>query len=325
MNVAVIGLGSMGRRRIRLIQQYDATIDIVGVDISEERRASCEAEWSITTYSALEGLLHDKNIDCAFVCTPPLSHCGIINQCLKAGLHVFTELNLVSDGYEENISLAKSKNLVLFLSSTFLYRDEIKYIKGLTEEVNCMLNYTYHVGQYLPDWHPWEYYNNFFVANKRSNGCRELFAIELPWLSDVFGEIVKVEVLKGKMSSLNVDYNDNYLVLIQHATGYKGALAVDVVSRKAVRNLEVFGEQLYLTWDGSPKGLYVYDFHKKHDKNVQLYREVDHLDDYSNLIVENAYSNEIEAFFEAVLDGKLPSYNFEKDQAILSLIDRIEA
>jgi predicted dehydrogenase len=324
LNVVVFGLGSMGKRRIRLIRNLDENINIVGIDTNEERRAICKAEWSIPTYSKLDDLLKERKIDCAFICTSPLSHNEIINQCLKAGLHVFTELNLVSDGYEENITLARNKKLVLFLSSTFLYRDEIKHIKILTQQAKCMLNYTYHVGQYLPDWHPWEDYKNFFVRDKRTNGCRELFAIELPWLSVVFGEIIKVDVLKSKMSSLSIDYNDNYMVLIQHATGYKGILAVDIVSRKAVRNLEVFGERLYLTWDGSPNGLFVYDYDKKQNDNIQLYQDVDQLDNYSNLIVENAYLNEIISFFEAINTGKLPVYNFEKDKTILNIIDEIE-
>lgn len=325
MNVAVIGLGSMGKRRVRLIRKYDKTIRIVGVDTNKVRREFCESEWRIITYGSLEDLLKErKNADCAFVCTAPLSHSEIINQCLKAGLHIFTELNLVADGYDENITLAKQMNLVLFMSSTFLYRDEVKHIKVLTKKANCMLNYTYHIGQYLPDWHPWEDYKDFFVGNKRSNSCREIFAIELPWLSDVFGEIVKVDALKSKMTSLKVDYNDNYLVLVQHATGHKGVLAVDVVSRKAVRNLEVFGEQLFLNWDGSPKGLYVYDYDAKQNKNIQLYKEIDQLNNYGSFIIENAYSNEIKSFFDAVTVGKHPIYNLEKDKAILEVINRIE-
>lgn len=321
----MIGLGSMGNRRIRLIRKFDENLGIIGVDMDETRRITCEAEWNIITYSSLGEFLKAGSADCAFVCTSPLSHSKIINQCLKAGMHIFTELNLVADGYNENIVLAKQKNLVLFLSSTFLYRDEIKHIKTLTKEASCMLNYTYHVGQYLPDWHPWENYKDFFVCDRRTNGCREIFAIELPWLSDVFGEIVKVDVLKSKMTSLNVDYNDNYLVLVQHATGHKGALAVDIVSRKAVRNLEVFGEQLYIHWDGTPKGLNIYDYSIKQNKNIQLYHEIDQLDNYSKSIVENAYFNEIIAFFEAVREGKLPIYNFDKDKSVLKIIDEIEA
>lgn len=327
MKVLVIGLGSMGKRRIRLIQKYNAKIEIFGVDVNQERRETCTKEYNIKTYDNLNKVLDENEFDCAFICTSPLSHSEIITECLKHKIHVFTELNLVSDGYDRNINLAKENNLVLFLSSTFLYRDEIKKIRSLVQDTKCLLNYSYHVGQYLPDWHPWENYNDFFVGNKRSNGCREIFAIELPWLIDVFGNIIKVNVVKDKMSSLNIDYNDNYLVICQHETGHKGIIALDVVSRKAVRNIEIFGENIYLYWDGSPWGLKVYDYNEKVDISINVYEEkkIDQLDNYSNVIIENAYLNEIIAFFEAIENKTAPVYSFEKDRKILEIIDEIEA
>lgn len=324
MRVVVIGLGSMGKRRIRLINKYNKKIQICGVDNNKERRNMCKDEYGIDTFSTLDESIKKVDFDCAFVCTSPLSHSGIISQCLNYGLHVFTELNLVADGYEKNILLAKEKELILFMSSTFLYREEIKKIRELAKQTDCTLNYTYHIGQYLPDWHPWENYKDFFVGNKRSNGCREIFAIELPWLVEVFGDIVNIDVIKSKMSNLNIDYNDNYLLLIQHKNGNKGTLAVDVISRKPVRNLEVFGEQLYLHWNGSPTGLYIYDFETKKDVNINLYKKIDQLTNYSSFVVENAYLTEVISFFEAVTKGKIPEYSFEKDKDILKIIDRIE-
>lgn len=325
MKVVVIGLGSMGKRRIRLLQRYDHTMQIFGVDKSEKRRKETNEVHGIETFNTLTDLLNENKIDYAFVCTSPLSHHTIITDCLNQDIHVFTELNLVHDGYERNINLAKKKDLVLFISSTFLYREEIKKIKSLVQESNGLHNYTYHVGQYLPDWHPWEHYNDFFVGDKRTNGCREIFAIELPWLVDVFGDITNVEVVKGKNSSLTINYNDHFLAIVEHTSGHKGTLAVDVVSRKAVRNLEVFGEQLYLSWNGSPKGLKVYDYEKKVDVVIDLYKEIDQLENYSHFVVENAYYNEITAFFESVNNQKKPIYSFEKDREILKLIDMIEA
>ncbi len=320
----MIGLGSMGKRRIRLIKKYDESLQIFGVDTKEERRNECKELYGIETFNTLEELILEKEVTCAFVCTSPLSHSQIINQCLNHELHVFTELNLVSDRYEENIAIAKEKNLLLFLSSTFLYREEIKEICTSINAVNGLLNYTYHVGQYLPDWHPWENYTDFFVGDKRSNGCREIFAIELPWLTSVFGDIVKVDVIRNKISNLKIDYHDNYLVIVQHKTGHKGILAVDVVSRKAVRNLEVFGEELYLSWDGTAKGLKIYDYEKKMDLAINLYKEVDQLEGYSNFVVENAYYNEIVSFFDSLENGVTPVYSFDKDKQILALIDEIE-
>lgn len=315
----------MGKRRIRLIKRYDSAIQIFGVDTREERRRLCEKEYNIETYSNLETLLDLNEINCAFICTSPLSHSKLITQCLEKNIHVFTELNLVSDGYDENLALADAHKLVLFLSSTFLYRDEIKKIKELVNKTNNLMNYSYHVGQYLPDWHPWENYKDFFVGDKRSNGCREIFAIELPWLTNVFGDILKVDVVKNKISRLNVDYNDNYLAIVQHATGHKGVFAVDVVSRRAVRNLEVFGENLFLQWDGSPKGLKIFDYNEKKERNIELYDEIDQLQEYSQFVIENAYFNEIVSFFEVLKGKSKPVYDFEKDKAILKIINEIEA
>ena len=49
---------------------------------------------------------------------------AIIGELLDLGLPVFTELNLVDDGYDANIAKAKAKGVPLFLSSTMLYRRE---------------------------------------------------------------------------------------------------------------------------------------------------------------------------------------------------------
>jgi len=325
MNIVVIGLGSMGRRRIRLIKQYNDSYRIIGVDLNKERRITSESEFGIETRDSLQDVIKNNNPNCAIICTSPLSHSKLINLCLKNNLHVFTELNLVTDGYDENIQLAEEKNKALFLSSTFLHRVEIKQINELVKMQDERLNYTYHIGQYLPDWHPWENYKDFFVGDKRTNGCREIFAIELPWLIEVFGNIKDIVVRKSKISSLNIDYNDNYMVILEHESGHIGMLAVDIVSRKAVRNLEVFGENLYLSWDGSAEGLKMMDIEKKKEENILLYEKVDQLNQYSKFVVENAYYDEIVSFFNVISNNIEPIYDFEKDKIILDLIDRIEA
>ena len=258
------------------------------------------------------------------VSTSPLSHGNIINLCLSAGMDVFSEINLVDSMYEENIKLSKEKNKVLFLSSTFLYRKEIQYIMDKIRNTESKLDYVYHVGQYLPDWHPWETYNDFFIGDKRTNGCREILAIELPWIVTTFGEVEDIKVLSGKDTSLKIDYKDNYMILLNHKSGHKGALVVDVVCRKPVRELEVFGENLHVNWGGDANSLRNYDIYEKVDKAVDLYDSVDRLDGYSSFVIENAYEEELKAFFKQIEQGIKPVYNFESDLSILKLIDKIE-
>lgn len=324
MKALVVGLGSMGKRRIRLLKRIDPSIEIIGVDTNSQRSDFAQKEFGIRVCNDLQKGLSEYDAECVIVCTAPVSHAKIINQSLEKGKHVFTELNLVNDMYEENMRLAAEKNLKLFLSSTFLYRDEIEYMIDSLGKITTNVNYCYHIGQYLPDWHPWEGIQDFFVQNKRTNGCREIFAIELPWLTKAFGEIISFQVIKSKNSSLPIDYMDNYILLLEHEGGNKGMLAVDVVSRKAVRNLEIFGEDIYLSWDGSPMGLQQYDFEKKENKNVQLYDKIDTIQGYSSFVIENAYQRELESFFSTVRGEEIPRYSFEEDIKILKLIDCIE-
>lgn len=326
MRFVVVGLGSMGRRRIRLLKQISDSYEIIGVDSNSERCIQAEKELAIKTASDLDIVLDTYKPDGVIVSTSPLSHGTIINKSLKAEANVFTEINLIDDMYDENIMLAKDKNKVLFLSSTFLYRSEIDYIYQKVSTNKDNLNYNYHVGQYLPDWHPWESINNYFVGEKKTNGCRELFAIELPWIIKVFGDIESYEVLSSKNTGLSVQYNDNYLLLIKHKNGNKGILAVDVVSRKAVRNLEIYGENLYLTWDGTPSGLNVYNYEKKVDENINLYTDnVDKQEGYAAFVIENAYKNELETFIDMINGRDAARHTFEEDYKILSMIDEIES
>lgn len=322
MNIAVIGLGSMGKRRIRLMKEMYPEYNIVGIDGREDRQKETSTKFGINCYKDLAQV--DLVIDCVFVCTSPLSHYSIIHNALEHGYHVFSELNLVADGYDENIILAKEKNVKLFLSSTFFYREELKYIREKIHN-DIRWNYIYHIGQYLPDWHPWESYKDFFLGNKITNGCREILAIELPWLLDTFGKVTNINVVGDKITNLSIDYKDNFMIQLVHENGNKGCLIVDVVSPIAVRNLEIYSEGNYLVWNGNPNTLSEYDSVNRELFSVKLSESNEHIKGYSSIIVENAYKNEIKEFFEVVLNNKEPLYSFEKDKNILELIDRIGA
>lgn len=324
MKVIVVGLGSMGKRRIRLIQNLNPRIEIIGVDSNPERVEAVQKETGIECVASISEAFKERKINAAFVCTSPLSHGAIVYELLEYGVDIFTEINLISDWYKKALDMAKRKNVKMFLSSTFLYRNDIQYI--IKKVKNKTVNYMYHTGQYLPDWHPWENYKNFFVSDVRTNGCREILAIELPWIIECFGEIASIHVVKSKMTQLDLNYSDNYLLIIEHETGNKGCIAVDVVARKAMRSLEVFGENLQIFWDGTPNSLKQYEIEEHEMVPIQTYSNIDKDKRYSDNIIENAYADEIAAFFAWIQknDDRFVRHNFEQDLETLKWIDYIE-
>ena len=320
-----IGLGSMGKRRLRLLKERK-DVELFGIDSQESRCEEVKEKFGITCFKSIADAVKTENIEAAVISTSPLSHATIIKECLTHNLHIFTEINLVQDGYEENMALAKEKDLVLFLSSTFLYRKETQTIIEKVHNAKCPLNYIYHIGQYLPDWHPWESYNNYFIGNPRTNGCREIMAIDLPWVVSAFGPIKSVFAIKSKNTELNISYNDNYLITLEHESGHKGVLAVDVVARKSGRNIEIYGEQLHLLWKGTADSLKVYNIEEKKEETVTFDDASEHVDGYAAFVTENPYREELNAFLQQIADRNyIPAWDFEKDKAILDIIDQIEA
>ena len=153
---------------------------------------------------------------------------------------------------------------------------------------------------------------------------REIFGIDLPWLLDAFGPVKHVYAEKDKLSGLEIDYPDSYFVTLRHENGTKGLLAADVVSPKAVRNFEVFGEGLHLFWEGNPRALYSYNAETREKEFVDTYGSFEHDARYSDNIVENAYVDEITNFFGVLAGREQPRWSFEKDKEAIALIERIE-
>ncbi len=126
------------------------------------------------------------------------------------------------------------------------------------------------------------------------------------------------------MSRLELDYPDTYYMILNHKGGTKGVVLIDVVARKSSINLEIMNENLYITWDGLPTGVKDYDIDSKELREVQLYESYEHNDNYSANIVEDAYLNEIEAYFSQIMEGTVPIYDFGKDQKVLDVMDDME-
>ena len=323
MKAVVIGLGSMGRRRIRLMQAMTPAPSIVGVNRSAERRAQVEKEFGIKTYATLAEAVADAKPDVAFLCTAPASHGPAVMECIDAGLHLFMEINLLGQWYAEAQAKAAAKGVKLFISSTPVYRRETRYIADAVR--GAPANYIYHCGQYLPDWHPWEDYHGFFAAKKETNGCREILCVELPWIEKAFGRIKSVKVMSSRLTSLDIDFPDCYMISVEHESGCRGMYCQDVVSRKGLRRLEVFSEKLHIFWEGTPDTLSEYDFGAKALKPVSLYGgDVVQDGRYNANIIENAYSDEIKAFFDYVEKGVEPPYTFAEDAHTLAVVDEIE-
>lgn len=320
-NILIVGYGSMGRRRIRLASELIPDAKFTCLDSNAGRQAQAIKDGHQAASSLEEGIRISP--DAAFVCTSPGHHAEIILQLLNAGIHVFTELNLTADKYDEIGQAAKEHNAVVFVSSTLIYKRQMEIFREMVSSQTRPVAYAYHVGQFLPDWHPWESYKDFFIGKKQTNGIREIMAIQLPWMLRTFGKIRDVKVSHQRCTRLDIDFPDSVILNIEHENGNIGSFLVDVTSRKAVTKLEIVGEDIHVFWDGHNDDLYRLNLNTKALEPVKVYETEEHIEGYSDNIAEEPYRDEIREFLEAV-KGKKARYGLDEDAYVLNIIQRIE-
>ena len=84
--VIVVGLGSMGKRRVRLLKKLYPDIRIGGIDAQAERRSAAEEACGIETFPDIDTAVSNISPSAGFVCTSPLVHYPIIMQLLAYSL-----------------------------------------------------------------------------------------------------------------------------------------------------------------------------------------------------------------------------------------------
>ncbi|MCD4722128.1 MAG: Gfo/Idh/MocA family oxidoreductase [Desulfobacula sp.] len=324
--VLVCGLGSMGKRRIRILKSLYPDISVVGVDSRQDRMTEVKTRFKIKVQTDFYKAFQEITPQVVFVCTPPLSHDQFVLYSLENKAHTFSEINLTYNAYDAIIKSSKQNQRIAFLSSTSLYKKEMNWIAGQLNSNQGRASYRYHVGQYLPDWHPWEHFSKFFVAQKESNACREIMAIEFPWIINAFGKVKDLKVIKSNISELDLEYPDIFHLLFKHENGCVGTITIDCICVKAVRKLDIYSDQFYIKWNGKPDTLKIDSDKKGKAISVPLYDRIQKEANYEAFVIENPYIEEVEHFFNLIEGNQiLPIlYGYEQDKYILKLIDEIE-
>jgi predicted dehydrogenase len=181
MKFLIVGLGSMGKRRIRNLKYLKAG-EIIGFDTMEARRNEAEEKYGIKTFDNFDKAIKEEP-DALVISTPPDLHVKYAMEAAKHNKHFFMEASVVDEGIAELIVLCRSKKIVAAPSCTMRFQSSIKKLKELADSkvIGDVLLFTHHSGQYLPDWHPWEDYRKFYVARRATGAVREIVSFELVW------------------------------------------------------------------------------------------------------------------------------------------------
>ncbi|MBZ5641110.1 MAG: Gfo/Idh/MocA family oxidoreductase, partial [Acidobacteriia bacterium] len=174
MKLAIIGLGSIGRRHLQNFRVVGVET-LTAYDLAPAQRETAARHFPFATVtSTLEAAL--DGADGVVVCTPPDSHLAVARMSLDRSVHLMIEKPLTQsvDGVEELLRECDVKGLRVLTAYNWRYWPPMQLVERMLKEGRigpvraARTEYAYH----LSTRYPGADYRTFYMADvKQGGGC----------------------------------------------------------------------------------------------------------------------------------------------------------
>jgi predicted dehydrogenase len=254
-HILIIGTGSAGKRHARNFMSLGCSVSCM--DPRRDRLDELKAEKieATSVFTDLEDAFSQGGrLDAVVVASPPSFHVDQSISALKQGLPVLLEKPVAPDlaGSLKLQKALRDSGIPLLLGYTWRWWPPLARVKTLVDrKVVGQLRYVkFTMAAHLADWHPWERYQDFFMASKALGGGALLD--ESHWLDLMlwfFGRPQKLFAKIDKLSSLEIDTDDNVDMMVYFEDNLRVNLHLDLYTRPHEKSIQFVGEDGTLIWE----------------------------------------------------------------------------
>ena len=249
--IAIIGLGSIGRRHLRLIRELRPKLKILvyrsgrGGPVEEEKLADK------ITYNFKDVL--NQNIDAAIIASPASFHIEQAISLIKSGKHVLIEKPLSNSIHKVNelIDIQEKANLKAHVGYCLRFDEAAKlFLKYLTKGTGDILYVRIEAGSFLPEWRPNQDYRETVSSHSNLGGGVLLeLSHELDYLRWFFGDMKSVYANIRYSNTLEIDVEDSVELIFNSYQGFTISVHLDFNTHSARRNCTVYKTTGEIRWD----------------------------------------------------------------------------
>jgi predicted dehydrogenase len=228
VRTGVAGLGSMGRRRTRDLLSLGH--EVLGFDIRSDRSATAARDFGIHTAESAEELL-DSGLEALVISTPPDRHADYYERALGIGLPFFSEANILTPSSAWFAERAANAAVLGYPSATMRFDPIVRALRERLAALDAdgLRSIHYAGGDYLPRWHPYEPYDEFYAgAGRATSGIRESVPFELDWICWLLGPVATVQAIHRAQAEWRSDIDDTYLLLLDFESGVVGSVTMEL-------------------------------------------------------------------------------------------------
>ena len=254
--VLVVGLGSIGKRHLRIARET-----LPAADIRVLRHQPCDS-----TPELANGCFGSIEDACAFapqisvVANPAPMHIENAVALAGVGSHLLIEKPLSHTASDAQILLqdAYCRDIVLQVGYNLRFFPSLEKFRVLLQggAIGRVLSVRCEIGQYLPSWRPDSDYRMGVSAHKELGGGVLLeLSHELDYLRWLFGEVAWVNAYLGQQSALEIDVEDTAHLTLGFEPDHTGqamvaTVSLDFIRHDTTRHCIAIGERGSLRWNG---------------------------------------------------------------------------
>lgn len=307
MKFLVIGLGSMGKRRIRNLISLGYH-EILGYDIKKDRMRAAKKEYGIQVFNSFKSSL-SQNPNLAIISTWPNTHLKYVKLVTKNKIPFFTEVNTEPDHIKKIIKQIKKHRTIGISSMTMKFHPAVQTIKKFIDKNKLGKIYlcNYHSGENLEDWHPWENIQDYYVRNISMGGGRDQAVFEVEWIFWLFGKPKDVMAKTTKLSKMPTRIFDTYNMTFSLDKSPIANVLVDVIQRPPNRILRIVFEKGLIEWNWISGLVRIYD------SKTRTWKEFAHGEGYKGFNVEEMYQKELKEVIRSIKQEKNYVHTFEDE------------
>lgn len=172
LHIGIIGLGAIGQRLIKQIQQH-SKVEIAAVcdRLEALARETADALGGVEVYTDYQNLLADQRVDLVYVAVPPKFHHQIVMDVLKAKKHVLCEKPLANSLEEakEMAEAAKEANVVHAMNFPLNYENAANKFAELIKQDYIGELRRLQLTMHFPEW-PRLWQKNDWVGGREQGG-----------------------------------------------------------------------------------------------------------------------------------------------------------
>ncbi|MEW5911501.1 MAG: Gfo/Idh/MocA family oxidoreductase [Thermodesulfobacteriota bacterium] len=253
MRALFIGLGSIGRRHLRILRELAPGAEVSALRSGQGPASVPElAAAQGRSFRALDQALEERP-DFAVVANPTSRHVETALTLAKAGVPFLLEkpVGLQEAGLEELAAAVAERGLPVLVGLQLRYHPAFAQLSAWLQQgaVGHPLSLQAEVGQWLPDWRPEVDYRASQTARAELGGGVILELVhELDLALACLGPAASVACVADHVSGLEMDAEDLAEISTLHASGGLSQVHLDCIQPGYTRWLKVIGEEGVIMW-----------------------------------------------------------------------------